>query len=160
MFRAISKQTRYQFFYSQSEIKNVKPITVHVKDIDVEGLLKLCFNEQPFEFKIINRAIIIRSLNKTFGRCLDTLSVNNGIEVSGRVLNEKGNPVEGVIVSVKGRNSCRITGTKGEFSFKSIAKNAILIFDHVAMDPFQLKLNGNTSLTVNLRYKVQEIKHN
>src|ERR1700759_3655034 len=57
--KAIKAQTGYFFIYSDQEIKT-KPITVDLKNATLENALDECFKNQPVDFKIIDKNIILQ----------------------------------------------------------------------------------------------------
>jgi TonB-linked SusC/RagA family outer membrane protein len=79
------------------------------------------------------------------------------IDVKGKVLNEKGDPVEGVTVRVKGTEKFTLTDKDGEFSLITVERDAVLLFTHITMESFELKVSGKTELLINLRTKVSSL---
>ncbi len=68
------------------------------------------------------------------------------IDVKGKVLNEKGDPVQGVTVRVKGTEKITLTDKDGEFSLITVERDAVLLFTHITMEAFELKVSGKTEL--------------
>jgi TonB-dependent SusC/RagA subfamily outer membrane receptor len=79
---------------------------------------------------------------------------NPPIDIQGRVVNEKGDPVEGVTVTVKGTKKATSTNVNGEFSLRTVDPDAILIFTSVNMETFELNVSGKADLVVSLKTKV------
>ncbi|PTS94988.1 SusC/RagA family TonB-linked outer membrane protein, partial [Pedobacter sp. HMWF019] len=55
----IRKQTDYDFLYNNQTLKDAKPITLDVHDLDVRRVLDLCFKEQPLTYTIKNKTVLI-----------------------------------------------------------------------------------------------------
>jgi TonB-linked SusC/RagA family outer membrane protein len=88
------------------------------------------------------------------GSKVDFLSTADSGDVRGRVVNENGEPVEGVNVSVKGGANTVTTNSNGEFFIKAIDNNAVLVLTSVNMETFQVKVNGRSNLDVVLQTKI------
>ena len=65
--------------------------------------------------------------------------------VKGHVSNEKGEPVIGASVAVKGTSSGVNTDAKGDYTI-SVASNATLVISYVGYDSKELKLTASTSV--------------
>ena len=60
VFKEIRRQSGYQFFYNQSILEKVTPITVDVKNVSIEDALKACFKDQVVTYEIIGKNIVIK----------------------------------------------------------------------------------------------------
>lgn len=79
-------------------------------------------------------------------------------DLKGRVVNEKGLPVEGVTVTVKGKRNATATNTNGEFVLSGVDKNATLVFSGVNVELFELKVDGKTNFgTISIKTKTTEL---
>ncbi|MEI6949304.1 TonB-dependent receptor [Paraflavisolibacter sp. H34] len=70
--------------------------------------------------------------------------------VTGTVTNDKGEPLSGVTVQVKGTSKSTVTGPDGSFRLDAPA-NATLVFSYVGMDEQELRLSGQPSVQVRLK---------
>lgn len=71
-----------------------------------------------------------------------------GITVKGTVTDAKKEALPGVSVRVKGTSNGALTGMKGEYSLKGVAKNATLVFSFIGMKTQEVALAGRTNLDV------------
>ncbi|RYE27721.1 MAG: SusC/RagA family TonB-linked outer membrane protein, partial [Sphingobacteriaceae bacterium] len=80
------------------------------------------------------------------------LSINNfvDISVSGRVLDEKGQPLIGVSVKVKGVNTGVSTDVNGGFTIEA-PENGTLVLSYVGYATQEFPVNGKTSIIINLK---------
>ncbi len=65
--------------------------------------------------------------------------------VKGHITNEKGDPISGASILVKGTNTGVNTDAKGDFSI-SVANNATLVISYVGYDLREYKISGATSV--------------
>src|SRR5436190_20401708 len=59
VFSVIKKQTGYFFFYNYNLLKDARRVTLNVKNAPLAEVLELCFKNQPFDFVIENKTIVI-----------------------------------------------------------------------------------------------------
>jgi TonB-linked SusC/RagA family outer membrane protein len=154
VFLEIKKQAGYNFVYNNSLLKETKNVDINVVQATVEEVLQKCFLNQPLTYSIVNKTIIIKPKTESPNEEGSIEQPPPPIDVHGRVVNEKGEPVEGATVTVKGTKNATATDTNGEFTLKNVDENATLVFTSVNMEPFELKVNGKMSLLVNLKTKV------
>lgn len=152
VFAEIKRQAGYTFTYTQDVIDKIKTVTLHVKNATIHETLDQCFKGKPFTYKIVDKiiSIDINPVKHIEEKQERSLSIN----VKGRVMNEKGEPVEGVTITIKGTRIATSTDASGEFSLLTVDPDAILVFTSVNMETFELKVSGKTDLTINLKTKV------
>lgn len=148
----VQRQTGYDFLVTSETINRAKPVDIEVKDAPLSQVLEIVFKNQPLTYTIKDKLITIRlkAENKVSSISQDKAS----IDVRGKVVNENGEPVEGVTVNVKGTSLSVTTNYNGEFLVKGVDDNATLVFTSVNMESFELKVNGKTFLDVALQTKI------
>jgi TonB-dependent starch-binding outer membrane protein SusC len=152
VFREIEKQTGLGFLYTKRMLNDIPKVTINVKNAEVNDALKLCFKDVPLTFTIIEQTIVVKPVIKEE----DILTEESlPIDIRGRVVNDKGDPVEGVTVTVKGSKAGTSTDINGEFVLKNIDRDATLVFSSVNLETYELKVGGRTSFgTITLKTKV------
>ncbi|MVT09057.1 SusC/RagA family TonB-linked outer membrane protein [Chitinophaga sp. ysch24] len=125
VFKEIRKQTGYDFFYTDDILNTSKPVTIHVKDLDLPAVLSKCLANQPLTYSIENSIILIHAKPVT------REPAPPGI-VTGTVTDEHNNSLAGVTVKVKGElQRMTLTNEKGTFSLIVPDGKAILQFSYV-----------------------------
>lgn len=71
--------------------------------------------------------------------------------ITGKIVDQKGNPLPGVSVSIKGTSTSTVSATDGSFSITVADDKAVLVFSSVGFEQQEIKLNGKTSITVSLK---------
>src|SRR5690606_19778327 len=59
-FEEIRKQSPYDFVYHDKFIRLAHPITLDVKDIDIDEALQKLFAGQPFRYEVVNHIVTIQ----------------------------------------------------------------------------------------------------
>lgn len=72
------------------------------------------------------------------------------LEVSGRVIDESGQPLIGVNVLVKDSDLGTSTDVEGYFTLSNVAADAVLIFSYIGYETLEVPVEGQTQLTVTL----------
>ena len=96
-------------------------LTFGLRDVLVAEGLKQCFKDQPPGYMKIDKVIVV---NKNGGL----------IDVKGKVINEKGEPLNGAIVKVKGTNVGVNPDVKGDFKLIGVNEGARVIINVNASD--------------------------
>src|SRR5258706_1509855 len=149
VFESITRQSGYRFFYNEEQLQKSRPVSINIKEASVEEALNICLQDQPFTYTIVKEVIVIKEKTNNYSIQTHGEYPSLLIDIKGRVLDEKGEPVAGVTVTIKGTTIATSTDANGEFSLRSIDKDAILIFTHVTMETFELKVSGKTDLAIN-----------
>jgi TonB-dependent starch-binding outer membrane protein SusC len=155
---AINKQTGYLYFANHGTLQKAKRFDLHVLNASLKQVLGICFEDQPLTYTIMDSVILIKEKPGTTSSQVTLLKEGEiFIDVKGRVLNENGIPVPGVTVTIQGTSTSTITDLNGEFSLATVDRDAVLVFSHVSMESFELKVSGKTELNVKLKTKISEL---
>jgi len=125
VFDRISDQCSYNFIFTSDLLKGTKPVTISVKNTELDKVLEQIFKDQPIYFSIEDRTIIIREkqpslLNKVKDK------VNNIMEppgdIRGTVTDSLGQPLAGanITLSIKGYTWATFTDKNGKFFFNNL----------------------------------------
>ncbi len=151
-FKEIKKQTGYEFLYTDEILNKSIPVTIKVKNETLLDVLKACFSNQPIDYTIIEKTIVVKAKEEQVITPAFFFPPPP-IDIHGRVVDEKGQPVAGVTVKVKGSKNATSTNDNGEFSLMSVDENGTLQFTSINMEPFEIQVNGKTDLAISLKTK-------
>jgi len=118
-FNQLKKQTGYSFLLKDGTVPADQKLDVHVTGISLEQLLDQILKPLSLSYKIDNTIVYILKENNEYK------DDPPGI-IEGKVLNEKGQPLEGASITVKGTYQGAQTDSKGYFRLKSDLKSAII----------------------------------
>lgn len=79
------------------------------------------------------------------------------IDITGKVTNDKGEPVAGASVTVKGTSRGTTTTTAGIFNLAGVADNAILVISGTNIETSEVKVAGKVVLDITVRIKMTGI---
>lgn len=143
VFMKISEQSGYDFLVTGSTLKGVKPVTIEVKDADMKEVLAQILRDQPVTYTIEDK--VVKIVRKTFPTYLGQPAEQ---DVRGKVLGEKGLPLAGATIRVKGSNKVATTGQDGYFVLNGIAEKATLIISFIGYQTQEVKAGENMEITL------------
>lgn len=144
----IKDQTNYYFFYDTAILKNVKPITINVVNASVDDVLKLALAETAVTWVVQGQTISLIPKTEIEKKSVILLPVQK--LVKGIVKNEKGEPIPGANVYVKGSTIAVQTGIDGSFAIEVPEKYTKLVVSYVGMQEEEVVI-GNEPLIVVLK---------
>jgi TonB-linked SusC/RagA family outer membrane protein len=159
VFSAITHQTGYVFFCDYTLLQKTRPVTIDVKGKPLSEVLNDCLKGQSLEFSIEGRMITITP-KVVIEKSPDVLvkSVSPPVVVThGKVTNEKGEPLSGASIKVKGSVKSAVTNEKGEFQLDNLPPDATLVISFIGYETQEIKLKGKNDIDVQLKVSVSEL---
>jgi TonB-linked SusC/RagA family outer membrane protein len=153
IFKIIKRQTGYTFFFNESLMKKAGKVNIQVKGQPLQSVLDLCFEKQLLTYSIIGKTVVIKE--KLLQEKTEEIELVE-IDIKGVVINNKGEPVAGASVKVKGSEKGTSTNEKGEFYLSGIDENSILIITGVDIESFESKVSGKKELLFVAKIKIKE----
>jgi len=105
----VKKQSGYNFIYASSDVDTRQLITLDVVNQPLELVVKQLFAQQALQYEIKDRSIVLKKVVKP------TASRQQQLALSGRVTDEKGEPVIGASVVIRDSGLGTITDIDGNF---------------------------------------------
>lgn len=155
IFEEIERQSGYKFVYKVEILNESKPIDIDVQSLPLKKVLDYCFRDQPLSYTIIDNVIVVSKKERIESQ--SSLAANNTIDVRGTVMDEKGEPISGASVSVKGTNNLTTTNDKGEFFLAAVEANAELLISHISFQSKEIRLGGKSQVAILLQLKIGEL---
>lgn len=146
IFRELRKQTGYDFVINKQQLGSAKLVTVRASGDQLLEVLDRCFRDQPFSFVIEDKMIVVVERKKEPAKEAIPLT-----EVRGRVVDENGKPLAGALVVIKGTERKTLTDADGNFSFRNVDDNAVVMISYVGYEARGLAAKadlGNVTMTV------------
>lgn len=156
VFSEIRKQTGYNVLWSARRLQSAKAVSVDFKNTPLEDALKTCLAGQPFTYSIERKTILIREAPEPI-RIVSTRSENPAaIDVSGRVTDSNGQPVEGVTIQIKGTQNGTYTNAAGEFTIDAPV-NGVLVVSSIGFLTQEIPVNNQTVIRIVLQNDEQTL---
>ncbi|MDR3490473.1 MAG: SusC/RagA family TonB-linked outer membrane protein [Gammaproteobacteria bacterium] len=132
VFNDINAQTGYDFAFTTTTLKDAKPVTINVRNEELNDVLTQIFQGQNLEFTIENKSVVIKAKEETL---IDKARAYFAqITISGKVFDETGQPLPGVTVKQKGTNNGVVTDAKGAYSLNVPDNNTVITFSYIGYE--------------------------
>ncbi len=154
VFKEIRKQTHYKFLYTKEQLGSSQKVSIDVTKAPLEKVLEICFRNQPLTYVLEDKVVIIRFKEKAIETVQGLIQLE---DISGRITNEQGEPLEGVTIAIKGTNKATATNDKGEFVLKDAEPNSIIIISSVGFQTQEVRLQGRTTVFIQLKMVINSL---
>lgn len=145
VFKIIQKQTDYDFIYPKRLFRNAPKVQLEQGEILVVDLLNKTLTQTNIDFELSeNNAIIISE---------KVIPIDHNVqitEVSGQVVDQSGDPIPGVNVTVKGTNKGVVTDFDGNFTVAEVGPNDVLVFSYVGLQTQEITVGSQTVIAVTM----------
>ncbi|WEK34414.1 MAG: SusC/RagA family TonB-linked outer membrane protein [Candidatus Pseudobacter hemicellulosilyticus] len=154
IFELIKSQTGYNFVYTEGFFKKARKVSIKVKDATLKDVLEICLRDQSFTYTILeaDRLVVIREKEPV--PVPMPLTVLLPKDIKGTVSNEKGEPIAGATINVKGSQQSAVTNEQGVFTLNGIADNAVLVVSNIGYDTKEIPVAGKTEVSIQLTIKI------
>ncbi|WP_158563270.1 SusC/RagA family TonB-linked outer membrane protein [Chitinophaga silvatica] len=150
VIKKIREQTGIDFFGNARLIENANPVTIDVKQANITEVLKLCFANQQLDYTIADNTVIVKE--KKTEEAAPLFKV-----ISGTVRDVKGNPLPGVNIKIKGKQTGTISNNDGTFKL-NVDEGDILIFSFIGFKPKEIAIRSGVPANVVLENTEEAIK--
>jgi len=150
----IRNQSNYDFFYNKKVLKLAKSVTINVKDASLDEVLAICFKDQSLEYLISDKTVLIKS-RETLPNLFNPFQVA-AEKINGKVIDEKGQPVPGATVKVKGGNKVTSADISGNFVIEA-NQGDILVISSVGFVVQEVKVS-KTNISIVLKENTNDLE--
>jgi TonB-dependent starch-binding outer membrane protein SusC len=160
VLRHIGKQASVRFMYSPQVIQSQRRLTLKVKNETLEQVLSNVLDPLNVTYKVAGDQLILstKEERKQIDGKQSSLKQLTDRSITGHVKDEKGDPLPGVSVVLKGTQIGASTGVEGNYSLtipdSDIKNELVLVFSFVGYKSQELPI-GNSSI-VNLDMHVSD----
>ena len=136
----IEQNSDYRFLYSDNPIFEKDKLTVRVVNAGIEEVMAKILSGTGLHYTINSKDLVVLSA---------TGEADHFRSVSGRVVNEQGEPFQGVSVIVKGTTKGTMTNANGEFTIDA-EPDDVLVFSYAGYLSQEVKTGTQTKVSVSL----------
>lgn len=119
ILREIKKQTGYTVICNTDIIENTAASNVRLRNAPLEKALDIILTPKNLSYVVEGKSIVVRKGNKEPTKSALRVDEKQQNSVRGRVTNNKGNPLFGVNVRVKGQKTATATDDRGEYTIEA-----------------------------------------
>ncbi|MDE3144145.1 MAG: TonB-dependent receptor [Bacteroidota bacterium] len=151
VIKEIENQSEYSFFYRQDQLDVNKRISIAVKNVSIDSLMKEVLIGQSLTFKVIGKVIVIKPANEN-----TNIDAVNEITVTGTVYSATSNkPIQGITVSEKNTSNVTITDANGKYTIRVKSSSSVLAFHAVNFKQAEIIVGDQKVINVTLEEEVK-----
>jgi TonB-linked SusC/RagA family outer membrane protein len=179
VLKSVRKQTDYLFIADLDMLSQAEKVTIHVENASLKEVLDASFAGQPLTYNIVDKTIIVKRKTEQTKKTQEEASIKEpfslasgwvlnermtelmrkkvnlqtifDISVTGKVVDEKGDPLAGVNVIQKGTQRGTSTDEKGVYNIDITDANAVLTFSFVGFTPQEVIVGRRSTIDVTLK---------
>lgn len=154
VFKLIKEQTAFNFVYNDRDLVQVGLKSLDLKDAPLEKVLNELIKGTDLVYEFTGNVVVFK---RQAVMQQDTLKE---YVITGKVIDEKGDPLPGVTIQLKKTTIGVATDAKGEFKITLPKKDTttVLVFSFVGMVTKEVKVGNKTKIDVTLKENVQNLK--
>lgn len=147
VFIKIKHQTGYDFVAGARLLKEARLVNIKVRNVELTAALEQIFENQPLQFEIQDKMVVVRKKPVSY---LDKFIARfQAIDVRGKILDEKGDPLAGATVAIKGSGKSVKTNAKGEFYLQNVDEKDKLLISYIGYQTKEVNASADLgSLTM------------
>ena len=138
----IQRQTEVSFAYEKSQMEQLKPVTINVRDTLLEDALKVLLKGTGYTYKITGNTIAIVKAPAEVKQV-------ELIKISGTVVDEKGNPIPGASVIIHGTTQGVATDVKGNYTLM-VKPDDVLKVSFIGYKEEVVPIEGKSKIDIRL----------
>jgi len=153
----IEKNSEFVFIYQENSLNTNRKVSVDIEDKTVDKILDEIFESTDNSYKISGRQIYITKNPKSAGSRELKVSQDDKNTVRGTILDEKGQPLPGVAISVKGTTRGVLSDINGYYIIEA-KSGETLVFSFIGFKTQEINIGNSQSLNVILIEDIQELE--
>ncbi len=151
-FSKIREQSGYSIWYDEVMLEKTGKIDIELKNATVEEAIDYCCRNQPLTYSIVGKMVIIKSKEDKKDK-----DPPPALDLKGKILNEKEEPLPGATISIKGTTRSIQTDGNGEFILTGVTDKTILVVSNVGYETQEIKPGNNIHLIIRLAAAVSKL---
>lgn len=149
VFKSIKEQTGLTVFYSNELLNDQEVVDVQFLNTDISNVLDQLFEKKDLTWFIRSKSIIIQKKVKN-NQSAPKLETSVDITIRGIVKDEKGLPLPGASVKVKGTLISTATDVNGSFSISAPSASSILVVSFIGYDQREITVANQRTISIQL----------
>lgn len=146
VLKKIEEQSGYSLFYDSKYRSMANPISLDLHNASIEESLNKCFENQPFTYQILAKTIVITPIPSL---------IKQDLVIKGKVIDEKGQPLAGATVRLKGSSLATYTDAEGNFIMKNIVPGSVLTISFTGFVSQEIPIGNAAALRIVLKENQQ-----
>ncbi len=157
VIKAIEKQTKMSVDFSTNSVNPNKTVNLKSKSLTLDELMNQILKGGNLSYKIVDRHIIIVKGDNASQNVQTTQTANGKHKITGRVLDNNGEPVIGASVLEQGTKNGTVTDIDGMFTITTQKETPMLEISYIGFYSQQVKARGGAVMNVVMKEDAQNL---
>lgn len=156
IFSRIKKQTGYTFIYTWTDLQKAHNVSLSVKNAPFITVMDSVLSGQPLTWTLFNNMIVIKQKPEpvTF---YPVAEQPRDVTITGKVTDEKGEPLIGASIHEKGTQTNTISREDGSFSLNVSGPGITLVVSFIGYKTQEIVIGTQTSFNIRLQTANNEL---
>ena len=149
VFKEIESRSAYRFVYTREELNDAKPVSITINNT-INVILQSIFTNQPLIYSKDGIYIVVSK------KPSNTAPHGTEFKLSGTVVNENDQPIEGASIQLKGKQLLTTTNNQGQFQM-NLSPGATLQVSSVGFKTQEILVTDQNNLKIILPVVVNQL---
>jgi TonB-linked SusC/RagA family outer membrane protein len=133
VFKEIGKQTGYHVLWEPDKLNSGITVNARFSGASLKEVMESCLKGTAMDFVIEDKTIVVAEKKTSVFDLLANIFKN--IDLRGKVVDEKGNPLVGASIKLKDFNRITTTNQFGVFEIKNVDEDALVTISYLGYTP-------------------------
>jgi len=149
ILKVIESKSQYRFFYNES-LKGLEKIgSLQVKDATIDKTMSQLLINSTIDYKLEKNNIVVLVSKNSENKSLTK-------RITGIVTDQKGEPIIGASLLIKGTKSGTITDVNGNFSL-DVENRSSIIISYIGYSSLEVEIGSQKNIVINLKENLEEL---
>ncbi|UEG51912.1 SusC/RagA family TonB-linked outer membrane protein [Mucilaginibacter daejeonensis] len=149
VLKTLARTHKVEFIYNQDVVSTSDKITAQFSNMGLKDVLNQLLTQYHINYQVFKDKIILIDAQPQ-SQAVTNAKEMQAINITGKVVDEKDQPLVGVSVTVKGTSKGTITDVNGGFKLSVESTNDVLVFKYVGYNTLEVPATGTLPLTIKL----------
>ncbi len=158
VFEEIEEQTGYYVMYNSRILQSASTVTIQATNMPLTDFLTTVLGKLSLKYTINEKTILVtRSAKKAIHQAKTSLISLQQREITGRITNEQGQPLDGVTVTAKNTAVVTTTNSDGYYRIAVPDEGNVLVFTIIGYKAHEVTISSSSVINAVLSESVSDL---
>lgn len=147
VFSLLKQQTGYSFIWRGEQSPALNKVSLECKNQPLQQVLKPFLDNLSLQYEVTDKIIVVTKKQAPAAGSKES----DRLAVSGSIADDKGQPLPGVSIRVKGTTTGVTTDGQGNFSLSVPGENSVLVCSYIGFEQKEVFVTGQQALRIVLK---------
>ncbi|MFA7492614.1 MAG: TonB-dependent receptor [Proteiniphilum sp.] len=159
ILQTIEESSEFYFLYNSKLVDVDRKTNIKAKDESIASILNRLFEKKNVEYEVKGTQIILHPKEKGWiaSELITEAQQQQRRQITGRIIDERGDPLIGANIIEKGTSNGTITDINGNYSLR-VEEEAVLYISYIGYLDQEINTAGRTTVDVIMREDTQSLE--